>query len=132
MLYGSLAASWAWAGCTAPPIKPDLSSDRAAARVPALVEQARLGDDADFASLIRALDDHDPAVRFAAARSLHTLTGQDLGYRFFDPRLERQDAVARWQDWLIRRQTALPDESEQVSLRSAHRPAPSSEAKARP
>ncbi|MEM1445698.1 MAG: hypothetical protein AAGF84_06570 [Planctomycetota bacterium] len=121
-------------GCTAPPVEPDLSSDRADAKVPALVEQAQRGDDADYAALVRALDDDDPAVRFAAVRSLEKLTGEDRGYRFFDSRLDRQEAVARWQDWLIDRQVPEPvtendnasaEATEPDPLQSAHRSEPS-------
>ncbi|MEM1097882.1 MAG: hypothetical protein AAGH92_03730 [Planctomycetota bacterium] len=114
-------------GCTAPPVEPDLTSDRADAKVPALVAQADRGDDADYPALVRALDDDDPAVRFAAARSLRSLTGEDYGYRFFDSRLDRQDAVARWQDWLIERQTPPPavtldSDSPTATVRSAQGP----------
>ncbi|MEM7577483.1 MAG: hypothetical protein AAF328_08410 [Planctomycetota bacterium] len=129
-----LSAWLSCVGCTAPPVEPDLSSDRADAIVPALVDQVQRGEDADFAALVRALDADDPAVRFAAARSLEALTGEDRGYRFFDSRLDRQDAVARWQDWLIQRQIPSPVVSVQALkvphpdrelLRSAHRSEPS-------
>lgn len=123
---GWVVPSWCvlCVGCAAPPVEPDLSSDRADAKVPALVEQAQRGEDADFTALVRALDADDPAVRFAAARSLQMLTGEDRGYRFFDSRLDRQDAVARWQDWLIQRQVPTPSRSS-ASVRSAQRSEPS-------
>jgi hypothetical protein len=98
----------ACSGCTAPPVQPDLDADHAAAKVPALVAEADRGPYANYAALVRALDDDDPAARFAAARALQQLTGESLGYRFFDDRLARQDAVARWQAWVIQRQSGTP------------------------
>ncbi len=121
-----MATVFAVSGCTAPPVEPDLSSDQAAAKVPALVAESERGERADFVALVRALDDDDPAVRFAASQSLAALTGQDLGYRFFDSRLDRQDALSRWQDWLIDRQTALPGDAAGQG-RSAQLPALSPE-----
>jgi hypothetical protein len=46
------------------------------------------------------LDDEDSAIRFAAISALKRMTGQDLGYRYYDGEYDRRAAVERWRQWL--------------------------------
>lgn len=90
-------------GCKAPPVEPALDSDVAAQKVPALIEQVRQGDDADYEALVASLDDADPAVRLYAIRALEELTGQTHGYRYYQQSPDRRPAINRWKDWLAQR-----------------------------
>ncbi len=100
-------------GCNAPQTKPNLTSDRPSELVPALIDQASRGDDADYAALIRKLDNDDPAVRLFAARSLEELTGETFGYRYHHSRHDRRAAVDRWRAWLDER--GVNDDTKRVS-----------------
>lgn len=68
--------------------------------IPAIQEAAREKDYKAIPQLVRQLDNDDPAVRFYAIEALQQLTGQTLGYQFYDDAAERRPAVRRWQQWL--------------------------------
>ena len=50
--------------------------------------------------LVENLSDRDESVRFFSAIALRRLTGEDLGYRSFDPEAVRSGAVERWRKWV--------------------------------
>lgn len=51
--------------------------------------------------LIRALEDEEPWVRYAAYRSLRTISGEDyFSDWLFGSKSERRRAVAQWKEWL--------------------------------
>jgi hypothetical protein len=39
-------------------------------------------------------------VRFAAIVALEKITGTDRGYRYWAPAAQRDEAIARWRQWL--------------------------------
>ncbi len=100
----ALSGSGWLSGCAAPPVEPSLQSDSAVEKVPALIDQADRGDDADFRALVGSLDDPDPAVRLYAIRALEELTGQTHGYRYYQRTAERRPAVEQWKAWLAERE----------------------------
>ena len=77
-----------------------LKSDEAAGRIPAMQQAAKRKDKSAYPDLIANLNDDDPAVRFYAIESLRRMTGQTLGYRYFEDETHRQESVQRWKDWL--------------------------------
>ena len=71
-----------------------------AANIPAIQAAARDKDYKAVPALVQQLKNDDPAVRFYAIRSLRTLTGQTLGFVYFDDPDARRAAVERWQRWV--------------------------------
>ena len=97
--------------CSAPAVEPDLSSSRASAQVPAIVEAAEpgRGQEADPAALVARLDDDDPAVRLFAIGGLQRLTDRRFGLPVVPGR--RRAAGRRWkrgEAWLAERRPARP------------------------
>ena len=78
-------------------------------RIPAIVAQATAGEQTDYAALVHALDDDDPAVRLYASRALAEATGETFDYRYYHDTAARRPAVERWQRWLDERQTAAAE-----------------------
>jgi len=75
------------------------SSDRNV-RIEAAVEAGRRKDAKAVPYLIDRLSDGYAEVRFAAVVALQKITGTSRGYRYWAPTAEREEAVARWRDWL--------------------------------
>jgi len=67
--------------------------------IPAIQEAARTNDYKAIPAIVRQLDSDDPAVRFYAIEALRKLTGQTLGYQFYDDAALRKAEVARWKRW---------------------------------
>jgi hypothetical protein len=72
-------------------------------KIPAIKIKAEAQDESVVPQLVEELDNDDPAVRFYAIRALEELTGQTLGYRYYDDDLERRPAVESWRCWLDER-----------------------------
>src|SRR5437588_9017103 len=68
--------------------------------IPAMESAARARDERAVGPLVQQLNNDDPAVRFYAIESLHRLTGQTFGYRYYDYEDERKIAALRWQHLL--------------------------------
>lgn len=87
-------------GCFSPePVS--LSGTSAATVVPAIKQAGDRDDRSAIPRLVQLLEDHDPAVRFAAISALKRMTGEDLGYRYYDGEWDRHAAVQRWHQWLM-------------------------------
>lgn len=67
-----------------------------AARMYAIEQAAREGDQSAIRDLIEQLDSDDPAVRLLAISALERLTGETYGYRQYDSPAQRREAIARW------------------------------------
>ena len=52
--------------------------------------------------LVKRLYDEDAAMRLSAIRALKDITGEDMGYRHYEPEVERVAAIKRWEDWLVK------------------------------
>ena len=101
VIWRGLAASVcvAMAGCI-PTETPRIGAIDPSNNIPAIQEAARNGDSKAIPALVQQLDNDDPAVRFYAIEALQKLTGQTLGYEFYDDANSRKQAVARWQRWV--------------------------------
>ena len=63
----------------------------------ALIE---LGDNAGFPVLVDGLSDAEVRNRYKCFESLRRATGRDFGYQHDGTEAARNQAVARWKDWL--------------------------------
>ncbi len=91
-------------GCYSPDPK-SLSSNSAPSAIPAIKDAAIENNRSAIPRLVQDLSDSDSAIRFAAITALRRLTGQDLGYRYYDSEYDRRPAVKRWQQWVETRQS---------------------------
>jgi hypothetical protein len=73
---------------------------------------ARHGSPGSLNALVEVLDDRDGAVRWAAAEALRERTGQSFGYQAGDTPQRRQEAIARWRQWLRDEGIAPPTENQ--------------------
>ena len=96
-VYGCLGALSLCAGCTP---HYDLKDPDPASKIPAMKREAQRGDKRDLALLVNDLESDDPAVRLYAIQTLEHLTGSRLGYDYYADDASREQAVARWRDWL--------------------------------
>ena len=96
---------FALSGCASPE-KPSLSSKDPNLLIPAMQEAARTHDEQAVGQLVVDLESDDPAIRFYAIRALKEITGNTLGYRYYDEDAERKPAVKRWKQWLKDRESA--------------------------
>lgn len=88
------------AGCTAPRPRASIVDEDASVKIRGIRRSVSEQDRAALGPLIDQLDSDDPAVRLYAIEALQRLTGQDLGYRYYDDELERRPAIQRWRQWL--------------------------------
>jgi hypothetical protein len=93
------------AGCTGPGPVVGLKSDEVAGRIQAMKLAAQNRDAAAVPDLVTALASDDPAERLYAIEALHRITGQTLGYHYYDPEAKRAEAIQRWKDRLAGPQT---------------------------
>lgn len=75
-------------------------------KIPAMKKAVREQDQRQTELLISDLDSDDAAVRMFAIEALQRLTGEDLGYRYWDGESDRRPAVQRWRAWLDEQTTA--------------------------
>ena len=64
-----------------------------------------------IAPLVKRLYDEDPAMRLSAIKALHRITGEDMGYRSYEPQVKRMAAIQRWEAYLV--QEGLQNEQEE-------------------
>ena len=88
------------AGCEAPRGPVSVDSDDPDLKVLAIKRDVDDRDFGDEPQMVHDLDDRDPAVRFYSVEGLRRLTGQDLGYRYYDGEAARRPAVDRWRAWV--------------------------------
>jgi len=86
-------------GCFSPD-PPSINSDSAPCAIPAVKVAAASNDHTAIPRLVEDLNDSDSAIRFAAIQALEKMTGQTLGYRYYDDEPARRPAVQRWWQWL--------------------------------
>ncbi len=91
-----LACLVALTACGPSAIEGGFDSANPSARMYAIEQAARQGDQSAVRSIIEQLDCDDPAVRLLAISTLERLTGQTYGYRFYDDQMQRREAIARW------------------------------------
>jgi hypothetical protein len=84
--------------------KPDINSEDAALKIPAIKTSVRERRKTIRVAtrLVKDLDSDDAAVRFYSIEGLQRLTGETYGYRYYDDEIERKPALREWQAWLAR------------------------------
>lgn len=79
-------------------------------RIQAIKQACQQGDPDALPHMVDRLADGDRDVRVFAIIGLEKMTGRTMGYRHWAPADERDQAVARWRDWLAAgRPTDWPD-----------------------
>jgi hypothetical protein len=91
-------------GCTAPSGPRTVSDPDPDMKIPAIKTAVDRHDLSAVKQLVADLQSDDPAIRFYAISGLHRLTGQNMGYVYYDTEAARQPAVLRWQKWLATQQ----------------------------
>jgi len=84
------------AACAPPASRGGFDSGNPAARLYAIEDAVRRGDQAAVPQIVTSLDSDDPAERMLAIEALQRLTGETLGYRYDAARPDREAAVHRW------------------------------------
>ena len=99
------AAVAAITGCdgSASSLAAKLQAEYPSERICGCIAAAERKDMSVLRLLVARLDDPDADVRLFAIGALRRLTGQTLGYRYFDDAQERAGAVRRWREWLSSR-----------------------------
>jgi hypothetical protein len=85
-------------GCSSGP-PADMRNDPSV-RIPAIKRAVRSGDRSALPGMVRDLRSDDAAIRMYAIEGLRLLTGDDLGYRYYDDAPQRRAATKRWEAWL--------------------------------
>ena len=103
-----LSAACLLCGCEAPSItRGGFDSGSPAARTHAIevtIKDARKTgriSRQDLKSMVELLNADDDLVRFMAISALSEVSGDDLGYRFFDPSALRLNAVQKWRAYAL-------------------------------
>ena len=95
----SLAGSGGGA-CTTPRPDKHVANPDPLGKIPAYKQAVRAKDRKAAAQMVKDLHSTDPAVRMFAIGGLRRLTGETLGYRYFDGDDDRRAAAKRWEQWL--------------------------------
>jgi hypothetical protein len=97
-LSGISAALMAYAlgGCEPPgATEPDAST-----KIPAIKSATVRHDAGNIGQMVDELESDDSAVRLYAIEGLRRMTGEDLGYVYYEDEPARRPAMARWRQWL--------------------------------
>lgn len=78
----------------------DFADDDPAARLAAITKAGQTRDKQAIPYLVDRLTDSEPDVRFFAIIALRKTTGRTFGYRYYQPRHLRAEAVLKWRRWL--------------------------------
>lgn len=97
-----LCAAVGLTGCE--PIQADsyrgFEDDDPAARLAAITRAGRTRDEQAIPYLVDRLTDSEPEVCFFAIVALRKITGRTFGYRHYQPRRLRAEAVLKWRQWV--------------------------------
>ncbi len=77
-------------------------------RLAAVVDAGNRKDPNAAPYLVDRLGDSETEVRFFAALALEKITGQTMGYRYYEPADRREEAIGRWRVWLKARAATQP------------------------
>jgi HEAT repeat protein len=86
-----------------------LQSENPSDRAQAALLAARTSDRSALPLLVERLEDPAADVRFCAIEALRRMTGQTLDYRYYASAQQREQAVARWRQWLKARAAATQE-----------------------
>jgi hypothetical protein len=89
-------------------VKPDVATE-------AMSQAASNKSSRAIVPLVKRLHSEDPVIRLSAIRALKDITGQDLGYRSYEPQVKRVEAIERWQAWLVEQNLVVTQEQDEPS-----------------
>lgn len=72
-------------------------------RVKAIIHAGQIKDESVVPLLVDRLEDEDSGVRFYAILALERIVGTRMGYDYGAPIAQRQEAVARWRNYVAER-----------------------------
>lgn len=89
-------------GCTSPPedLYAQLQHEDPSVRNQGIALAGRTKDRRAVPYLVDRLTDSQEDVRFFAILALERITGQTMGYRYYEPPPKRLEAVRCWRKWL--------------------------------
>lgn len=100
-----------WVGCGAPgPYPESISAQDPVVRIKSIVHAGQTKDESVVPLLVDRLEDEDDGVRFYAILALDRIVGTRMGYYYGAPITERQEAVARWRDYVAETRTQAADD----------------------
>lgn len=94
------------AGCGRGRVKPAIASTDPTEKIPGIVRAVARQDLSQARHMVAGLSSDDPAIRMFAINGLQKLTGQTLGYNYYDGEAAREAAVQRWEQWLAAQERA--------------------------
>ncbi len=109
-----LSAGIALAGCvasdeTSMTLYEQLQAEDPALRIQAAKKAAQNDDRQAVGLLIDRLTDPEADVRLFSHMALQKITGQDFGWRPWEPADDRYEAARRWRAWWLEQQGASPE-----------------------
>lgn len=98
----AVGLSWLSLGCGSlrQNVSAGFQNENPAARIAAVALAGRTKDQAAVPFLIDRLTDTEQDVRFFTIIALKQITGKTMGWNYYDPSAERDQAVGRWRQWL--------------------------------
>jgi len=108
-LVGMCVLTWAIGGCgnVNSRLYDMLQDEDPAVRLAGIRLAAKTNDAGALSYLVDRLTDSEADVRFFAILTLKKLADlpedRRMGYRYYDPPAERNEAVKRWRQWLAER-----------------------------
>ena len=88
-------------GCGNPgQLQADLQHEDPSVRMKAICKAGNAADKSAAPFLVDRLTDSQKDVRFFSIIALKRVTGQTMGWNYYDPPDERDQAVQRWRQWL--------------------------------
>lgn len=97
---------WAlfWSGCNSGVSRDyvkNISSAKPEVATDAMNKAAENKSTRAIVPLVKRLYSEDEAIRLSAIGALKEITGQDLGYRYYEPETKRVQAIKRWEAWIV-------------------------------
>ena len=88
-------------------------------RMKAMAEAAGAKDPQAVPYIVTDLSNDDGDVRLFASLALEKITGQTMGYEYFQPREQREKAVTLWKQWLAGGRKASATQTSQPATHGA-------------
>ncbi|HVR75933.1 MAG TPA: HEAT repeat domain-containing protein [Planctomycetota bacterium] len=95
-------------------VKADLQHADPRFRIRALFQAVEENRADLLEDIVRSLSDDDPGVMMFAATALRKITGQDFDFKPHGTAGEREDALRRWEEWIVKKKIEAEAEMEAV------------------
>lgn len=95
-----VCAAAALVGCSGTTGPQTVENPDPSVKIPLEKKAIDRGDHSVVPQLIKDLRSDDAAIRMCAIDGLRKLTGQSLGYNFYEDEDAREPATRRWEQWL--------------------------------